>query len=120
MIKCGKRSTEVQSDEVSVASLNKLKNDVNSNTVALSKQLEAINNRLDVLEASHGRMEHKCEQLERHNVELDKEVRTLRASLLAAEQHSRSMNLEINGIPLTPERMCIRYFIRWRGLSTST
>ncbi|KAG8318929.1 hypothetical protein J6590_102318 [Homalodisca vitripennis] len=30
------------------------------------------------------------------------EERTLRASLLAAKQHSRSNNLDINGIPLTP------------------
>ncbi|KAG8315994.1 hypothetical protein J6590_060784 [Homalodisca vitripennis] len=31
-----------------------------------------------------------------------REERTLRASLLAAKQHSRSNNLDINGIPLTP------------------
>ncbi|KAG8304809.1 hypothetical protein J6590_085734, partial [Homalodisca vitripennis] len=37
-----------------------------------------------------------------NNVELDKEVRTLRGSLLAVEQHSHSNNLEINGFPLTP------------------
>ncbi|KAG8261580.1 hypothetical protein J6590_070021 [Homalodisca vitripennis] len=52
------------------------------------KQLEAIENRFGVLEASHGRMEQGGENTEN--------------KLAGAEQHSCSNNLESNDIPLTP------------------
>ncbi|KAG8289993.1 hypothetical protein J6590_092833 [Homalodisca vitripennis] len=90
--------------------LQSLKKDINTNTDdkiktvlesvnCLSAELKNLQCSVTELQNSHQKMEDRCDDLERTNRKLKEEIRDLHLQLQDIEQHSRSANIEIIGIP---------------------
>jgi FtsZ-binding cell division protein ZapB len=69
---------------------------------SLKEEVKSLNNKFNALEECQQSLKSRCDTLEQANGALEKEVRSLQARLNDAEQHSRCANIEVVGVPETP------------------
>lgn len=68
---------------------------------SLSEEFRKLNTRCAAIEENHVELQRRCDHLEDANERLQKEVEELQQRVIDSEQHSRSANLEIVGLPAT-------------------
>lgn len=76
-------------------------NTVLSSVNALQQDLKGIRDNINKLEGEQEKLRERCNKLEHENDGLSSVVRDLQQRLNDTEQHSRSSNLEIVGLPMT-------------------
>lgn len=104
------RSNEEGDDRKSIIEVLKtMKADIIKNTDeridkvlnTMKNEFSTLNISVQALQTSHQELEARCSTLEEANREMRDEVLALRQQLQDSEQHSRSANIEIVGLPLT-------------------
>lgn len=78
----------------------------------INEEIKSLNIKFNELDASQQAIEQRCHSLEQDKTMLVEEVRSLQVRLNDAEQHSRCANVEIIGIPETPEENVYRILQR--------
>lgn len=108
------RSNETEEDKGSILeAIRQLKVDINKNidekinkvlssVNALQGEIKSLKQVVSKLESDHDKLSARCGKLEQDKEELTGVVRDLQQRLNDSEQHSRSSNIEVVGLPVTP------------------
>lgn len=93
----------IQSLKLDICKIDEKMNTVLLSISALQEESKKLKEVAIKLEGEQQKLQERCNKLERSNEVLTGEVKDLQLRLQDAEQHSRSANVEIVGLPVTPK-----------------